>query len=99
MKVLRAPKVTEKVGLTVQHIGRLERAGRFPQRIQLGPGSVGWIEEEVDAWLEQRARQRGALPQPEKATEALRAKRNAGRGLAPKAATRGGASQPPTAVT
>ena len=38
------------------HLGRLEKAGLFPKRIQLGPnGRVAWLEHEIDAWIEARA--------------------------------------------
>jgi hypothetical protein len=30
----------------------------FPRPIALGPRSVGWIEEEVDAWIEARRARR-----------------------------------------
>ncbi|HEX2841420.1 helix-turn-helix transcriptional regulator [Hyphomicrobium sp.] len=47
------------------HIDRLEKKGLFPKRVQLGPCRVGWVEAEVQAWLEARAkdRKRTALPQ------------------------------------
>jgi prophage regulatory protein len=45
-----------------QHIGRLEAAGKFPQRIQLGAASVGWLESEVDEWI--RTRPRGTIMPP-----------------------------------
>jgi predicted DNA-binding transcriptional regulator AlpA len=34
--------------------------GDFPQRIQLGANSVGWYEDEIDAWV--ASRKRGSLP-------------------------------------
>lgn len=37
-----------------QHIARLEKAGKFPKRVKLGQNRVGWIEEEVLDWLQQR---------------------------------------------
>jgi len=37
-------------------IWREERAGRFPRRIQLSPGRVGWIGSEVLEWIESRPR-------------------------------------------
>jgi prophage regulatory protein len=40
------------------HIDRLEKAGLFPKRVQLGPGRVGWVESEVLAWLEERIKKR-----------------------------------------
>jgi prophage regulatory protein len=42
-----------------QHLGRLEAAGRFPARIQLGASRVGWVESEVDEWI--RGRPRGPI--------------------------------------
>ncbi|MEW6490550.1 MAG: AlpA family phage regulatory protein [Thermodesulfobacteriota bacterium] len=55
--------ISEVTGYSVQSIHRLERQGRFPQRLQLGPGRVGWLESDVKAWLESRAR--GCLPAPQ----------------------------------
>ena len=40
------------------HIDRLEKAGLFPKRVQLGPGRVGWVESEVLEWLEERIKKR-----------------------------------------
>jgi predicted DNA-binding transcriptional regulator AlpA len=34
---------------------RWMRANRFPKCRQLGPGRVGWVKAEVDAWLAQAA--------------------------------------------
>jgi prophage regulatory protein len=31
------------------HIDRLEKAGKFPKRVQLGPNSVVWLEDEIVA--------------------------------------------------
>jgi prophage regulatory protein len=46
-----------------QHIARLEVAGRFPQRIQLGQCRVAWLSEEVETWIGERVSQRvRALP-------------------------------------
>ena len=36
------------------HIDRLEKAGKFPKRVQLAPNSVGWVENEILAWLAER---------------------------------------------
>lgn len=40
------------------HIGRLERDGKFPKRVRLGPHRVAWVEAEVVAKLEEWASQR-----------------------------------------
>lgn len=41
-----------------QHIDRLEAAGKFPKRVQLGPCRVGWVESEVIEWMKQRIAER-----------------------------------------
>ena len=39
---------------TPQHIYRLERAGKFPNRVRIGPNRVGWRQADVLKWLESR---------------------------------------------
>lgn len=38
------------------HIGRLEKAGVFPTRIQLGQCRVAWYADEIEAWIASRPR-------------------------------------------
>ena len=38
------------------HIARLEKAGEFPKRIQLGACRVAWFEDEVEQWKASRPR-------------------------------------------
>jgi len=52
MKVLRIKQMSEKTGLSKVSIWRLEREGKFPARVQIGKRSVGWIEQEIDDWIE-----------------------------------------------
>ena len=54
MRFLRIGQVIDKVGLSRPTIWRLERAGEFPKRRQLGKRSVGWVEEEVEEWMQSR---------------------------------------------
>jgi prophage regulatory protein len=60
MRLLSKKAVRETVLYSPQHIARLEAAGQFPKRVRLGPGRVGWIEEEVQAWLKERVSRRDA---------------------------------------
>ena len=53
------------VPFTRQHLSRLEVAGQFPARVQLGKGTVRWIESEIDEWA--RSRPRGPIQMPERA--------------------------------
>ena len=57
-KILRKPDIREQVKLSYATVYRLEREGKFPQRIQLGGNSVGWIESEVQGWIKQKASER-----------------------------------------
>ncbi len=61
MKVLRQREVVARVGYSRMHIARLEKAGLFPKRIHLGPNSVGWVEAEIDAWIEAKVAERDSI--------------------------------------
>ncbi|MDA5095007.1 AlpA family phage regulatory protein [Aliiroseovarius sp. KMU-50] len=54
MRILSKRQLKELVLYSPQHVARLEKAGLFPKRVQLGPNRVGWVESEVLEWLEQR---------------------------------------------
>ena len=58
MRMLSKRQLKELVLYSPQHIARLEAAGKFPKRVQLGQCRVGWIEEEVLAWLQERIKRR-----------------------------------------
>jgi prophage regulatory protein len=53
-RYIRAPELTLKAGLSLSTIWRLEQNGEFPLRRALGPNSVGWLESEVNNWLQSR---------------------------------------------
>ena len=54
MRLLSKRQVREMVLYSPQHIARLEKAGKFPRRVQIGPNRVGWVEDEVLDWLQTR---------------------------------------------
>lgn len=54
MRILSKRQLKELVLYSPQHVARLEQAGEFPKRIQLGPNRVGWVEAEVLEWLQTR---------------------------------------------
>ena len=69
-KIVRWAELKPILGLSRMTIYRLESAGEFPKRIQLGSGnSVGWLEHEVEQWLADRIANRieddGAPAQPD----------------------------------
>jgi prophage regulatory protein len=46
------------VPYSFQHIARLELAGQFPKRVQLGQCRVAWIADEVQGWVDARVAKR-----------------------------------------
>lgn len=58
MKLLTKSEVRNRVCYSPQHIARLEKAGKFPKRVMLGPNRVGWLEEEIDQWIRDRIEER-----------------------------------------
>lgn len=54
MRILSKRQLKELVLYSPQHVARLEKAGQFPKRVQLGPNRVGWVEDEVLDWLQRR---------------------------------------------
>jgi len=42
------------------HIGRLVKAGRFPAPIKVGQNRIGWVESEIDEWLNAKIAERDA---------------------------------------
>jgi len=54
MRIVSKRQLKEMVLYSPQHIARLEKAGKFPKRVQLGPNRVGWVEDEVLDWLQSR---------------------------------------------
>ena len=54
MRLLSKRQLKEMVLYSPQHIARLEKAGMFPKRVQIGPNRVGWVEAEVLDWLQSR---------------------------------------------
>ena len=58
-RILRVREMCTYVGLSRPTVWRLMRAGRFPSSIELaGPQTIGWLKEELDQWIEERAKSR-----------------------------------------
>lgn len=51
--ILRLPSVISRTGLSRSSIYAMIRSGKFPPAVSLGgPRAVGWIQHEIDDWLE-----------------------------------------------
>ena len=61
--ILRLPAVKARTGLSRSTIYLRIAEGDFPKSISLGGRAVGWIESEIQAWVQQQidaARKSGA---------------------------------------
>jgi len=63
-RYLRFPEVKQRTGLCRTTVWKYEHKTPpdFPVRVVLGPRMVGWLESEVNAWIERRAAKYRATP-------------------------------------
>jgi prophage regulatory protein len=54
LRVLTMKQVCELTGYVPQHIYRLMRAGKFPDRIRMGDNSVAWRLRDFEKWFAER---------------------------------------------
>jgi prophage regulatory protein len=55
IRILRLPEVCQVTGLKRAMIYRLQQRKRFPQSVKITDHAVGWIDAEIQAWLQRRA--------------------------------------------
>ncbi|MDT4861918.1 Prophage CP4-57 regulatory protein (AlpA) [compost metagenome] len=53
-RLLRYPEVVDRVGLCKRSIEEMVLVGDFVQPVKIGVRAVGFVEEEVDAWIDER---------------------------------------------
>jgi len=54
LSILRRKQVEKRTGLSRSTIYLRIQEGTFPRPINLGVRAVGWIENEIEAWLAER---------------------------------------------
>ena len=54
LSILRRKQVEKRTGLSRSTIYLRIQEGTFPRPISLGERAVGWLENEIEAWLEER---------------------------------------------
>jgi prophage regulatory protein len=57
-RIIRRPEVERRTGKTCARIYEEMKLGTFPQAVPIGKYAVGWVESEIDAWVEERIRAR-----------------------------------------
>lgn len=56
-KILRLSEIKNVTGLSRSSIYLRISEQRFPKPINLGGRAVGWLEDEVEAWVDQQVQQ------------------------------------------
>jgi len=56
-RLIRLPEVMARVGLKRSAIYQRMSEGRFPRSRSLGPKCAVWVEQEIDAWIRDVAKQ------------------------------------------
>lgn len=51
-KISRRRQVEGRTGLPKSSIYALMAKGAFPKNIKIGARSVGWLDSDIDAWIE-----------------------------------------------
>ena len=54
LRILTMDQVCELTSYSKQHIYRLQRAGQFPKRRQMGPNRVGVPQRDLEKWFASR---------------------------------------------
>lgn len=54
LKIIRPKELSKLLGISVVSIWRLEKRGELPPRIKLSQRAVGWLESDIEEWLDSR---------------------------------------------
>ena len=57
-RILRLPEVMARTGLSRSTIYLRISQGTFPKPVSLGPRAVGWVEAEIQEWIERQIESR-----------------------------------------
>lgn len=52
-RILKAREVAERVSISTSQVYRLARDGRFPKPVKITENRSGWLETEVDQWIDE----------------------------------------------
>ena len=56
MRILSAKEIAEKTSFSTGHLRRLAKENKFPKPVQISENRSGWLEEDVNKWIESRIR-------------------------------------------
>ena len=52
--IIRMPQVVEMTGVSRAHVYALIARDEFPRPVRIGKRAVGWIVEDIEAWISAR---------------------------------------------
>ena len=50
-RILNAKEVAARTSISVPHIRRMARHGKFPKPMKISECRSGWLEEDIEAWI------------------------------------------------
>jgi prophage regulatory protein len=53
-RIVRMSELKVRIGLSRSTIYEFQKSGNFPRSVSLGARAVGWLESDIDAWVESR---------------------------------------------
>lgn len=53
-RIIRMKEVVKKVGLSRTTLWRMEKDGLFVSRVRLSVNAVGYLSDQIDAWMASR---------------------------------------------
>ena len=56
MRIMKARDVADMTSISIPHIRRMARDGKFPSPIRISECRSGWLEEDVETWISECVR-------------------------------------------
>jgi prophage regulatory protein len=63
--LIRFPELKKLCGLSRSTVWRLEKAGEFPKKIQIGARAIAWLFDEIQLWIETKKENRKSFEKDE----------------------------------
>ena len=68
MRILKASEVAAITSFSAGHLRRLARENKFPKPIQISENRSGWLEEDVNQWIQNCVRSYSAIREEDNET-------------------------------
>jgi prophage regulatory protein len=63
-RLITCPEVQQRIPYCRDHIRRLCKAGKFPKPVEVGPGRIACVEDEIEAYVAELVAKRDEQPVP-----------------------------------